>query len=155
MRESAVLLKNDLRLQVFNLWEGKSFQYINVNYWGYCIIRKEKQTHQAVMEKVTPHIDVWTCTIAYVFNYHGGRGLSQPQILTLCRVTFPDTWKQASSVNMTFFQVIFVILYLTGHFQGKCLAFGSVIWFEFLQNLHLIGTKLQSFIQNPVYSGGW
>ena len=43
------------------------------------------------------------------------------------------------------FQVIFIILYAIEHFQGKCFAFGSVIWFEFLQN-HLIGIKLQSFI---------
>ena len=29
-----------------------------------------------------------------------------------------------------------------------------LVWFEFLQNLHLIGRKFQSFLQNPVYSGG-
>ena len=67
---STILLKNDIRLQVFNQEEGKSFQHVHVNCWDHCILGEENQTHQAVMEKATSHIDLWTVT--YVFNDHVG-----------------------------------------------------------------------------------
>ena len=70
-------------------------------------------------------------------------------------VDLPRYMKASFVCEHDLFQVIFIIIYATGHFPGKRLAFGSIIWFEFLQNLHLTGIKLQSFMQNPVYSGGW
>ena len=83
-----------------------------------------------------------------MFNVHMGvfRALD-PHIVP---VDLPQYIKASFVCEHDLFQVIFVILYATEHFQGKHLAFGSIIWFEFLQNLHLIGIKLQFCMQNPV-----
>ena len=103
------------------------------------------------MEKATPHIDLWTVT--YVFNDHVGVFRApDPHIVP---VDLPRYMKVGFVCEHDLFQVIFIIPYATEHFQSKRLAFGFVIWFEFLQNLHLISIKVQYFMQNPVYSGGW
>ena len=103
------------------------------------------------MEKATPYIDLWT--VAYVFNDHVGIFRApDPHIVPR---DLPRYMKASFVCEHDLFQVIFIILYATEHFQGKRLTFWSVIWFEFLQNLHLIGMKFQSFLQNPVYRGGW
>ena len=103
------------------------------------------------MEKATPHIDLWTIT--YVFIDQVGIFLApDPHFVP---VDLPRYMIASFVCEHDHFQVIFIILYATEHFQGKRLAFGSIIWFEFLQNLHHIGIKLQSSMQNPVYIGGW
>ena len=89
----------------------------------------------------------------YVFNDHvGDFRAPDPHIVP---TDLPRYMKASFVCKHDLFQVIFVIIDATEHFQGKRLAFGSVIWIEFLQNLHLRGIKLQSFLQNPVYSGVW
>ena len=60
-------------------------------------------------------------------------------------VDLPRYMKASFVCEHDLFQVIFVILYANEHFQGKRLAFGSVIWFEFLKNLHLIDNKASVF----------
>ena len=101
--------------------------------------------------EATPHIDLWT--IAYVLSDHVGVFRApDPHIVP---IDLPRYMKASFICEHDRFQVIFVILCRIEHFQGNRLAFGSVIWFEFLQNLHLIGIKFQSFMQNPMYSGGW
>ena len=103
------------------------------------------------MEKATPHIGLWT--VVHVFSDHMGVFRApDPHIVP---VDLPSYMPASFGCEHDLFQVIFIILYPTEHFQGKRLAFGSVIWFELLQNLHLVGIKVQSFMQNPVYSGGW
>ena len=103
------------------------------------------------MEKATPHIDLWT--VVYVFNDHTGVFRApDPHIVP---IDLPLYVKASFLCEHDLFQVIFIILYVTEHFHSKCLAFGSIIWFEFLQNLHLGGIKLQSSMQNPVCSCGW
>ena len=107
---------------------------------GHCILQKEKWTHQAILEKATPHIDLWT--VVQVFNDHVDVfKTSDPRTVP---VDLPRHMKASFVCEDDLFQVIFIILYATEHFQGKRLAFGSVVWFEFLQNLHLLGIKLQS-----------
>ena len=104
-----------------------------------------------VMEKATPHNGLWT--VVYVFNDHVGVfRVLDPHIVP---GDLPRYTKASFVCEHDLSQVIFVILYATEHFQGKLLMFGSIIWFEFLQNLHLERIKFQAFIQNPVHSGGW
>ena len=97
------------------------------------------------MEKVTPHTDLWT--VVHEFNDHVG--IFRALVPHIVPVDLPRYMKASFICEHDVFQVIFVILYATKHFQGKHLSFG----FEFLRNLHLIGIKLQCFMQNPVYSG--
>ena len=93
------------------------------------------------MEKATPHIDLWT--VMYLFNDNVGvLRASDPHVVP---VDLPRYMKASFICDHDRFQIISV-LSVTEHFQGKHLAFGFVIWFEFLQNLHLIGIKLQSFM---------
>ena len=96
------------------------------------------------MEKATPHVDLWTAVCVF--------RAPDPHIVP---VHLPRYMKASFVCEHDLFQVIFIFLNVTEHFQAKRLAFASVIWFEFLQNLHLIGIKLQSFMQNPVYSVVW
>ena len=101
------------------------------------------------MEKATPIINLWTIT--YVLNDHvGDFRAPDPHIVS---VDLPRYMKASFVCEHDLLQETLVILYATEHFQSKHLAFGSVIWFEFLQNLHLICIKLQCFMLNPVYSG--
>ena len=77
------------------------------------------------MEKATAHIDLWT--VAYVLNDHVGvfRALD-PHIVP---VDLPQYMKASFICEHDLFQVIFVVLYATEHFQGKCHAFGCrLVW---------------------------
>ena len=84
------------------------------------------------MEKATPHIDFWI--VKYMLNEHVEVFKTRdPHILP---VEFLRDMKASFVCEHDLFQVFFIILYATLHFQGKHLVFGSGIWFEFLQNLN-------------------
>ena len=80
------------------------------------------------MEKATPHIDLWT--VMRVLNDHVGVLRSpDPHIVPVD----PSRYMKASLFYEHYlFQIIFVILNVTEHLEGKRLAFGFVILFEFL-----------------------
>lgn len=64
--------------------------------WCFC---KEEQSYHTVMRQTTPHVCLPTVRspISRLM-----RGFSEPHIRTFCQFTILDTWKHASSENITF-----------------------------------------------------
>jgi hypothetical protein len=92
---STILLK--CHIVIINLGCCKQFQHVEVIVWCHSTFRKETRANNAITGKSTPQLTLWlplSCSTKFW-------GLTLAHILTLCRWTWPETWKVVSSLNIT------------------------------------------------------
>jgi hypothetical protein len=148
---AARLATSGVELQVFQKRKGIELQ--PVRYELLVTLFSAKKNGPIIMLHMTPHQTFTfglsrTCSMMLC-------GCCDPHILTLCLVTAPETWKVASSVNMMFCRKAGVPADSVKHVAGKIVSPRVVLWFQLLQDLHLVRIEAQPISENLMPSFSW